>query len=370
MMIPYYAYFCLKSFSIMQFHNLTVANIKKEAADTVSISFDIPNNLKSEYQFIPGQYLTLKTEINGEDVRRAYSICSAPHEDSLSIAVKQIPNGVFSTFANQTLKVGDKLEVLTPNGHFYADYSSSKNYVGFAAGSGITPMMSIIKHVLDTDKKSKFTLFYGNKDVEKVIFGKELDSIKNKYPSQFSVNYVYSQENYGTDIFYGRIDTGKLQVWEKGLFNVLGTDEFFMCGPEKMTIDIREFLESKQIDSEKVHFELFTTGTANELNNITEEKSKSDSLSSNVKVIIDDEEYEFALDSEGKDILEAGINAGIDLPYSCKGGVCSTCRAKVLEGEATMKLNYSLLDDEVNDGYILTCQAHPKSDKLVVSFDE
>lgn len=353
----------------MQFHFLSISDVRKETSNTVSVAFSIPDNLKADYEFIPGQYVTLKTIINGEDTRRAYSICSAPQDNELRVAIKQVPNGVFSTYANTHLKAGDKLEVMTPNGHFYTDYSSPKNYVGFAAGSGITPLLSIIKHVLSTDKKNLFTLFYGNKDVNSVIFGKELDALKNVYPSRFSVHYIYSQENYGTDIFYGRIDADKLAIWEKGLFNVQNTDEYFMCGPEKMTADIRNFLEEKNVDSKKIHFELFTTSST-ETN--TEEKTEiaTEKVNANVKVIIDDEEYEFELGSDGENILQAGVDAGIDLPFSCKGGVCSTCKAKVIEGEASMKLNYSLLNEEVEAGYILTCQAHPKSEKLIVSFDE
>ena len=353
----------------MKFHSLQVSDVKNETSNTVSVAFSVPENLVSDFSFIPGQYVTLKAIINGEDTRRAYSICSAPNDNELRVAIKQVPNGVFSTYANTQLKAGDLLEVLTPNGHFTADYNTPKNYVGFAAGSGITPILSIIKHVLSTDDKSLFTLFYGNKEVNSVIFGKELDALKNLYPSRLSVHFIFSQENHGTDIFYGRIDTEKLTAWEKGLFNIQNTDEYFMCGPEKMTSDIRNFLESKNVDSSKVHFELFTTSSDS---SSTEEKTEAteEKVNANVKVIIDDEEYEFELGSDGKDILQAGVDAGVDLPFSCKGGVCSTCRAKVLEGEASMKLNYSLLDEEVEAGYILTCQAHPKSENLVVSFDD
>lgn len=353
----------------MQFHSLLIKDIQKETNDTVSIAFEIPQNLQADYTFIPGQYITLKTSIDGEDIRRAYSVCSSPFEKELRVAIKQIPGGVFSTFANNELKQGDHLEVMTPNGHFYSEYSASnkKNYVGFVAGSGITPVLSIIKHVLHTEQDSKFTLFYGNKEVESIIFGKELDGIKNQYPARFSAHYIFSQENHGMDLFHGRIDTDKLNIWSKGLFQVSNTDEYFMCGPETMTQEIRNFLDANKVDSKKVHFELFnTSGSSDEKVQI--ETSKK--VTANIKVIVDDEEYEFELGSDGADILQAGVDAGVDLPFSCKGGVCSTCKAKVLEGEATMKLNYSLLDEEVEAGYILTCQAHPKSEKLVVSFDD
>ncbi len=355
----------------MLFHSLQVNDVRKETSDTVSVSFSIPEELSKDYHFIPGQYITLKTIINGEDVRRAYSICSAPYENELRVAIKKVPNGVFSTYANTLLKAGDVLEVMTPNGHFHSQYKpeNHKNYVGFAAGSGITPLLSIIKHVLYTEKESVFTLFYGNREVDSVIFGKQLDDLKNIYPSRFSVQYLFSQENYGTDIFYGRINSEKLAIWEKGLFEVAQTDEYFMCGPEAMINEVKSFLSEHNVADEKIHFELFTASGAS-IDHQPKKATNTTKVNANVKVIIDDEEYQFELGSDGKDILQAGVDAGVDLPFSCKGGVCSTCKAKILEGEAEMKLNYSLLDEEIKEGYILTCQAHPTSEKLVVSFDE
>lgn len=355
----------------MQFHSIQVKEVKKEASDTVSISFNIPTELKTDYTFIPGQYLTLKTNINGEDIRRAYSICSAPHENELRVAVKQVPTGVFSTFANNTLKAGDTIEIMTPTGHFHSEYNSNnaKKYVAFGAGSGITPLLSIIKHVLHTEANSSFILLYGNKEVDAIIFGKELDALKNLYPGRFSMQLVLSQENRGIETFYGRIDAGKLPVWGKTLFDVNQIDEFFMCGPEGMTNDIRAYLSRNNVADSKVHFELFHASGANE-ESVTEQITSSEKVTANVKIIMDDEEYEFELKTEGVDILQAGVDAGVDLPFSCKGGVCCTCKAKLLEGEAKMAMNYSLLDEEVEAGYILTCQSHPTTEKVVVSFDD
>lgn len=356
----------------MQFNTLVVKDVKKETSDTVSVAFTIPQNVNSsDYSFIPGQYITLKTLLNGEDVRRAYSICSAPSEGELRVAIKQVPNGVFSTYANNELKAGDELEVMTPTGHFHSTYSSEnrKRYVAFAAGSGITPVLSIIKHVLETEKASTFTLLYGNKDVDSIIFGKELDKIKNAYPSRFTMQLVFSQENRGIDAFYGRIDSEKLTLWGKTLFDVNTVDEFFMCGPEGMTNDIRAYLSDNNVEESKVHFELFHSSGSSaqkDVNEIPEEKK----VTANMTIIMDDERYDFELKTEGTDILQAGVEAGIDLPFSCKGGVCCTCKAKILEGNATMTMNYSLLDEEVEDGYILTCQAHPTTEKVVVSFDD
>lgn len=356
----------------MQFHPLKVIDIRKETADTVSVAFEVPENLEVDYVFLAGQYVTLRTTIDGEDVRRAYSICSAPHEKELRVAIKQVENGVFSTYANNTLQVGDVIDVMTPTGQFYTDYhgGNQKRYVLFAAGSGITPVMSILKHVLQTEKGSTVTMVYGNKDVDSIIFGKELDAIKNEYPSRFNFQLVFSRENRGNDLFYGRIDADKLAVWGKTMFDVHAADEFFMCGPEGMTNDIRNYLKENHVVDSKVHFELFTTsGAAKKSTTEQAGVSESKGVAAKVKLIIDDEHYDFEL-TKGTDILQAGVEAGVDLPYSCKGGVCCTCKAKLIEGEATMEMNYALLDEEVKDGYILTCQAHPTTDSVVVSFDD
>ncbi|MGB0805593.1 MAG: 1,2-phenylacetyl-CoA epoxidase subunit PaaE [Salibacteraceae bacterium] len=356
----------------MQFNTLTVNDVRKETNDTVSVAFSIPSEInKDDYAFIPGQYITLKTTIDGEDVRRAYSVCSSPSENELRVAIKQVPGGVFSTYANNTLKIGDSLEVMTPMGHFYSEFKSAnkKQYVAFAAGSGITPVLSIIKHVLETELESSFTLLYGNKDVDSIIFGKELDQIKNAYPARFNMQLVLSQENRGIDAFYGRIDAKKLPLWGKTLFNVKSVDEFFMCGPEGMTNEIRAYLSDQKVDDSKVHFELFHTSGSAEKKDVNDIPA-AEKVTANMTIIMDDEQYDFELKTEGMDILQAGVEAGIDLPFSCKGGVCCTCKAKLIEGKANMTMNYSLLDEEVEAGYILTCQAHPTTEKVVVSFDD
>ena len=356
----------------MQFNTLLVKDVRKETSDTVSVAFTIPSEVNNEdYQFIPGQYVTLKTTINGEDIRRAYSICSAPYENELRVAIKRVPSGIFSTYANSELKIGDQIEVMTPTGHFHGTYSSdnSKNYVAFAAGSGITPILSIAKHVLKTEPASKFTLVYGNKDVDSIIFGNELDQLKNTFPTRFNFQMVFSRENRGIESLYGRIDSSKLPLWGKTLFDVHQTDEFFMCGPEGMTSDIRTYLNDNNVPESKVHFELFhASGVKSEEN--VEPIAEENKVNAHMTIIMDDEQYDFQLKTEGIDILQAGVEAGIDLPFSCKGGVCCTCKAKLLEGNATMTMNYSLLDEEVEAGYILTCQSHPTTEKVVVSFDD
>ncbi len=356
----------------MQFNTLLVKDVRKETSDTVSVSFTIPSEINAEdYKFIPGQYITLKTIINGEDVRRAYSICSSPDENELRVAIKKVPHGVFSTYANTKLKAGDAIDVMTPTGHFFSEYQkeNSKNYVLFAAGSGITPILSIIKHVLATEASSKITLLYGNKEVDSIIFGKELDAIKNAYPARFNFQLVFSQEDRGIDAFYGRINAEKLPLWGKAFFDVSSTDEFFMCGPEGMTNDIRAYLKEQNVADSKIHFELFHA-SGSKTDKAIEEIPPANKVDANMTIIMDDERYDFTLKTEGMDILQAGVEAGLDLPFSCKGGVCCTCKAKLLEGNATMTMNYSLLDEEVEAGYILTCQAHPTTEKVVVSFDD
>ncbi|MFT4753046.1 MAG: ring-1,2-phenylacetyl-CoA epoxidase subunit PaaE [Salibacteraceae bacterium] len=356
----------------MQFNTLVVTEVRKETSDTVSVAFSIPKDIQSkEYNFIPGQYITLKAMINGEDVRRAYSICSSPYENELRVAIKKVPKGIFSTYANTQLKAGDTLEVMTPMGHFHSEYKAenSKSYVLFAAGSGITPILSIIKHVLHTEANSTITLLYGNKEVDSIIFGKEIDAIKNDFPARFSFQLVFSREDRGVAAFYGRINAEKLPLWGKALFDVNATDEFFMCGPEGMTNDIIAYLKEQNVADSKVHFELFhAEGSTTKV--ALEEIPESNNVNASITIIMDDERYDFTLKTQGTDILQAGVEDGLDLPFSCKGGVCCTCKAKLLEGSATMTKNYSLLDEEVAAGYILTCQAHPTTEKVVVSFDD
>lgn len=249
----------------MQFHHLIIKDIQQETADTISISFDFPSpEIAHAFTYIPGQYITLKAQIEGQEVRRAYSICTAPHEDELRVAIKHIPEGVFSTFAQNELKIGDRLEVMVPNGHFYSQYApqNEKQYVAFAAGSGITPILSIIKHVLKTEPNSTFTLVYGNKTVDTLLFGKALDHIKNRYPDRFNLQYVFSQENRGIPALFGRIDNEKLTLWGKYLFDVKQIDEFFLCGPEEMTQEIRRYLKNQEVKDTHVHFELFHAAAA------------------------------------------------------------------------------------------------------------
>lgn len=352
-----------------KFHPLQVIDIKHETEDAVSIAFSIPDTLTEAFSFYAGQYITIKANINGEEVRRSYSICAAPHEKSLRVAIKRVENGIFSTWATNDLKIGDTLEVMTPSGNFklVPSVTNQKSYVLFAAGSGITPILSIIKTILIEEPLSEVTLFYGNKGFSSIIFREELEALKNSFMKQFRLIHILSRESLGNVIQKGRIDDEKVSKLCSGFLNPSAIDEVYVCGPEAMIHAVKNGLNAFGVPEKQIHFELFGTGY------VKQEKKEiaiSDIVASKVTIILDDDRYELKLDSNGKNILEAGYEAGADLPYACKGGVCCTCKAKIIEGTATMDINYALEKEEVEAGYILTCQAHPTSSNLIISFDE
>lgn len=352
-----------------KFHTLTISDIRRETEDTVSIAFDIPAELKQDYFFQSGQYLTLRTDIDGEDTRRSYSLSSAPHENEWRVAIKKIEGGKFSSLANEKLTIGQNLEVMTPAGHFHLNASPvhQKSYVLIAAGSGITPIISIAKTILQEEPLSDITLFYGNKGFASIIYREEIEALKNKYMDRLRVVHILSRESLGNAIQKGRIDSDKLEKLHKAFLANTIIDEIFVCGPEEMIHSVKDNY-SAYVDPKNIHFELFTTAGS------TIEKAPKNpnepSIASNVKVIIDGDTIELALDSDGDSILDAAFKAGGDLPFACKGGVCCTCKARILEGTASMDINYALEQDEIEAGYILTCQAHPTSKTLTVSFDD
>ncbi|HRP52266.1 MAG TPA: phenylacetate-CoA oxygenase/reductase subunit PaaK [Fluviicola sp.] len=355
---------------VPKFHTLKVQEVRKETADTVSIAFEIPENLKSNYNFISGQYLTLKQNINGEDLRRSYSICSTPKSNELRVAVKRVEDGRFSTWATQNIRVGDELEVMTPTGHFQLipQEKVSKNYVLFAAGSGITPIISILKTILQEEKNSSVILVYGNRGFSSIIFREELEALKNQFIDRLQLIHVLSRESLGNPLQKGRIDTEKVTQIISTLLKNVTIDDVYSCGPEEMTKAVKEAFLKHGVDEKKIHFELFDTKPAGSF-----EKKQipvNQQVLSKVTLIMDGDRFEADLNTTGISVLEAGIMAGADLPFACRGGVCCTCKAKVLEGTAVMDVNYALEKDEVEAGYILTCQAHPTSEKLTVSFDD
>lgn len=354
-----------------KFHTLKVREVREEVSDCVSVSFEVPDSLREDYHFVGGQYLTLKADIEGEEVRRTYSICTSPSESDLRVAIKQVEGGRFSTFANQQLKVGDELEVMTPLGNFYTglDPENQKHYVAFAAGSGITPIIAIIKSVLESEPKSNVTLFFGNKSSETIIFRETLENLKNIYLDRFSVHHIFSREQTGVDIFQGRITEEKVAVFCDKLLDLHEVDEFFICGPYEMMTSIRSTLLQKGVDNRTIHVELFLAKNEQPKEKTPRKKLTRNGVDASITVKLDGASTVFPLVSSEETILDVALKGGADLPYACKGGVCSTCKARLLEGKVEMDLNYALEEDELNAGFILTCQAHPLTPKIVVDYD-
>ncbi|MCO6496620.1 MAG: 2Fe-2S iron-sulfur cluster binding domain-containing protein [Chitinophagaceae bacterium] len=351
------------------FHRIKVKKITKETPECVSIEFDIPEEKLELFAYKQGQNITIKSDI--DDKRRAYSICSSPLENKLTVAVKRIPDGVFSTFALEKLKEGDELEIMEPAGSFYTELNpaQSKYYVFFAAGSGITPIISIIKTVLATEPESRVALFYGNKSVATIIFKDELEGLKDKYMNRFALTHVLSKEQTDSPLNTGRIDPEKLKLAEP-LFSISKADDFFVCGPEAMIFAVRDYLVDAGVESSKIHFELFNTPVAEEKKKEEKQPEAVSGEESDVAITVDGRTYEIKVPYETPTILDAGLDMGIDLPYSCKSGVCTTCRAKLLKGEVEMDCNYGLEDYEVEAGYILTCQSHPRTPECEVDYDQ
>lgn len=353
----------------VHFHPLQVKKIKRETDDSVSITFDIPEEQLDLFTYKEGQNVTVKANINGTEIRRSYSICAAPHEKELRIAVKKVEGGVFSAYANHDLKKGDQLEVLPPTGKFCARIADNKsaNYLAIAAGSGITPVISIIKHTLHTHPNSSFTLIYGNRSRSSIIFFEELEGLKNKYLNRFTLIHVLSRELTDAPVNYGRIEADKLQSLEH-IVRFRDMDDAYLCGPEEMIFSSAKFLETKGLDKSHIHFELFTTpGQSKTISQVSEDKEPG--AESSITIRLDGRSIEFPLNYSGDSVLDAALKKGADLPYACKGGVCCSCRAKLVEGQVEMTVNYALEEEEVEQGFILTCQAHPRSEKVVIDFD-
>ena len=356
------------------FHQLTIADIRKETPDCVSIAFEVPDDLKNDYLFKHGQNLTLRTVINNEEVRRSYSICSCPTDNELRVAIKKAPYGKFSIWANNMLKKGDIVEVMPPTGTFHTELNPAhkKKYLAFAAGSGITPVISIIKTTLLTEPNSSFTLVYGNQNRNSIIFKEQLEALKNKYINRLAVHFLLSREQTDAAIYSGRINEEKLSLLGEKLIDIQDMDDIFVCGPEQMIFTVMNWLQGTGIEKKKIHFELFTTpGEKTEVRNKKVETGKEEGTTekSKVTVKLDGISFDFDLPYDGDTVLEAALQQGADLPFSCKGGVCSTCKARLIEGKVDMDTNYALEQEEVEAGYILTCQSHPRTEKVVIDFD-
>ncbi|APG60821.1 ferredoxin--NADP reductase [Christiangramia salexigens] len=346
-----------------KFYPLKIKEIIRETAQAVSLSFDIPEELKDEFSFSAGQYITIKTEAKGEEIRRAYSLCSAPGSEDFKVTVKEVEGGRFSVIANNKLTAGDVLEVHPPEGKFILEPSEEvKNYAAFAAGSGITPILSIIKTVLKEETHSKFVLTYGNKSVDDTIFFKELLELQSEFPHRLFVEFVYSRTR-EENAHFGRIETSTVNYIVKNKFREHPFDKFYLCGPEAMINHVSGVLKDNGVKDDQILFELFTS--------TSEEKEIQGDTDGNtaVTITVDDEEYSFSMDRSAV-VLDIALENDIDVPYSCQGGICSSCMARITEGKAEMSKNQILTDDEIEEGFILTCQAHPTTPTLKVDFDD
>jgi ring-1,2-phenylacetyl-CoA epoxidase subunit PaaE len=347
----------------MNFYKLTIKDVKRETPSAVSIAFNIPEELNTNFKFVAGQYVTLKLTLDGQEVRRAYSICSSPKSNELRISVKEVKNGLFSKFANNNLKQGDLLEVSEPEGKFVfiPNQEKQKNYMAFAAGSGITPVFSIIKSVLEEENNSSIVLIYGNKTPQETIFHDELIALESNNLGRFTVQFIYSQANSNAQELFGRIDKSvvnhTLNKHETKTF-----DQYFLCGPEEMINNVSSVLKEKNVSEKNIKFELFSSG------NTAEASANTTEGNTQVTIMVDGEEISFEM-SQKQTLLEAALKQGLDVPYSCQGGICSSCICRVTEGNATMKKNQILTDNEVAEGLTLACQAYTTDAKIYLDFD-
>jgi ring-1,2-phenylacetyl-CoA epoxidase subunit PaaE len=354
-----------------KFHPLTVAAVTRETRDAIALTFEVPPELREAFRFVQGQHLTLRADIDGEDVRRSYSICSAVQDNVLRVAVKKSPGGTFSTWANEGVKPGQTLDVMPPMGHFNVplDAGNRRHYVGFAAGSGITPLLSIIKTTLRIEPHSRFTLFYGNRSSSTVMFKEELADLKDSYLGRLNLVYVMSREPQDIEVLNGRIDRKKADALLAHWIDVADIDTAFVCGPDGMMQAVAASLEAHGVPKPRIKVELFAAS-------IPKHERKPQPVPSPghtecaVTVIMDGAARQYTLEKTKENILDAALRQGIELPYSCKGGVCSTCRAKLIEGEVDMDVNFALEDYEIARGFILCCQSYPVTDKVVIDFDQ
>lgn len=359
----------------IEFHSLKIIDIRQETSDAVSIAFEIPTNLKPRYDYQAGQYLTLRADVNGEDLRRPYSICSGLNEEEIRVCVKKVEHGRFSTFANDNLSVGDMIDVMVPMGQFVHKVNSDapKHFVGIAGGSGITPILSIIKTTLSSDKTAHFTLFYGNRAAATIIFRKQFGDLKNQYMGRLNICHILSDEETESAIFHGLMDSEKTETLIKTFTDPTQINHFYICGPRPMMDGAEAALKRLNIADSAISVEKFlaapaakklVVGTGQQHIAIKDE----DHFTAQVTIIADGEKRVVKMTSDDA-ILDVGINALMDLPFACKGGICCTCRAKLIEGQVSMAVTTGLEDHEIKAGFILTCQAKPLSDKLIVNYD-
>jgi ring-1,2-phenylacetyl-CoA epoxidase subunit PaaE len=354
-----------------KFYPLTVAQVKHETRDAIAVIFDVPPDLRDAFKYRQGQHLTLRTMIDGEDVRRSYSICAAVQDEKLRVAIKRVPGGLFSTWATETIRPGVTLDVMPPEGRFNLplEPESRRHYLAFAAGSGITPILSIVKTTLIAEPHSRFTVLYGNRASSSVIFRDELAELKDQYLERLNLVYVMSREQQDIELFNGRITHDKCRQLFKHWLRVEDVDYAFICGPEDMMHGVSAALQEAGMPKERIRIELFAAAAAKEPHKPRHHTADDAHHLTEVTVIMDGSHARFTMDRDKESILDAGLRAGLDMRYSCKGGVCSTCRCKVREGQVDMDVNYALEDYEVARGFVLSCQSFPVTDKVVVDFD-
>ena len=357
-----------------QFHSLKIADVRRETDDAVSIAFSVPDESRAAFAFVPGQYLTLRANVDGEAVQRTYSICSGLDEDELRVAIKRVDGGVFSNFANDNLEPGMELDVMAPQGRFTAKPSgdSGNHYVAFTAGSGITPVFSIVKTILMREPDSTFTMFYGNRDRASVIFREQLEDLKDRFLERFTLVHVLSREGQDVDLLHGRLDAERIARFAgSGLFDPATVTNIFLCGPGDMIEAGRATLEDLGVASERIRFELFTPaeGSAPRAER-SEEAKQAAEQGVDVEALLDGASRSFVMGAQDDNVVDAAHRNGIELPFSCKGGMCCTCRCKLRDGEVEMAANYSLEPWELEAGFVLACQSRPLTGKIVLDFDE
>lgn len=355
-----------------KFYPLTVADVQRETRDAVAVTLEVPAEHKDVFQFKPGQYLTFRKMIDGEELRRSYSICAAVQEPHLRVGIKKVQGGRFSTWANEQLAPGEVLEAMPPMGSFHVplDPANRKHYVAFAGGSGITPVLGIIKTTLLTEPHSSFTLFYGNRASSAIMFREELEDIKNSNLRRFQLVHILDREKQEIELFNGILDRAKCDMLLQHWVSVPDIDTAFICGPEAMMLQVSEALQAAGLDKQQIKFELFTSQAPKGPRKVQPQAVSSVENACQATIIIDGRARALDMQKGTKTILDAALEEGLELPYACKGGVCSTCRALLSEGEVDMDANFALEDYEVKRGYILTCQSYPITDKVVVDFDQ
>ncbi len=350
-----------------RFHSLRIRDVRRETPECVSLAFEVPAELAADYRFVQGQHLNVRAVIGAEEVRRSYSICSGVDDGELRVAIKKVPGGRFSVWANEQLAAGDAIDVMTPEGRFFTplDAGQARHYVAFAAGSGITPVLSLASSTLAREPRSRFTLVYGNRRLAATMFHEALCELKDRYLARFALYHVFSREEQEAELLNGRIDAAKARAFLEALIPVDGIDEAFVCGPASMIDEVEGALLAAGMRRGQVHVERFGVPGA-----AAAAVDDAEAAEARVTLLVDGVRREIDFHRGQHSILEAGRAAGIDLPFSCKGGMCSTCRARLLEGEVKMAKNYALEPHEVAAGFVLTCQSYPLTERVVISFDD